>query len=73
VSAEAADVRVQPVEHAHQTRHRLLAELHAVLQLQRQLLLAAVVQRGEEHLGGLRQLGGGRGSSVWGGGSEVRG
>lgn len=60
-SAQVLDVGVQPIENAHHAGHGTLAELHAVLQLQAQLLLAAVVQRGQELLGSVAQRGRGRG------------
>lgn len=49
--AHVVDAAVQPVEDADQAGDGFLAELHAVLELQRQLLLAAVLQRDQEGLG----------------------
>lgn len=42
---------VQPVKDADQAGDGLLAELHAVLKVQGEFLLAAVLQRGQETLG----------------------
>ena len=42
---------MEPVEGAHHAGHGVLAELHPVLELQAELLLAAVVQHGQEGLG----------------------
>lgn len=50
-NAEVVDVAVQQVEHTHHAGHSLLAELHAILELQAELLLTAVVQCGQEGLG----------------------
>ena len=49
--AHTVNSTVQPVEDTDQAGNRFLAELHAVLKVQGELFLAAVLQRGQEALG----------------------
>lgn len=49
--AHIVDSAVQPVKDADQAGNGFLAELHAVLEVQGELFLAAVLQRSQETLG----------------------
>lgn len=51
VLAHVINAAVQPVKYTDEAGDGFLAELHTVLEVQGELLLAAVLQRGQETLG----------------------
>lgn len=51
VLAHVINAAVQPIKDTDEAGDGFLAELHAVLEVQGELLLAAVLQRGQETLG----------------------